>query len=159
MRRIRGLLMLGATGFMSTVAMAADSPSASADAPPVAEGTTPAGTLSLSGGAVAAGVGYFWGHGTLTYGGADHRFKLKGVSVVDVGAAGVTATGEVFNLSKLGDFNGNYVAVTAGATVGGGASVAYLKNEHGVVIKLHSTTVGLRFTLSADGVHVRLQRK
>ncbi len=51
------------------------------------------------------------------------------------------------------------MAVTAGATVGGGATVAYLKNEHGVVIKLHSTTVGLRFTLSADGVHIRLQKK
>ena len=95
----------------------------------------------------------------MDYGDTHHRFKLKGLSVVDIGVAHITATGEVYNLSKLQDFNGNYVAVAAGATVGGGASVAYLKNEHGVVIKLHSTTVGLRFTLSADGVHIRLQRK
>lgn len=155
----RLFLSLVATVFMSTVAMAADTPPASSEAPPVAEGTTPSGTITLSGGAVAAGVGYVWGHGTLNYGDGDHRFKLKGVSVVDVGAAGITATGEVYNLTKLRDFNGNYVAATAGATVGGGASVAYLKNEHGVIIKLHSTTVGLRFTLSADGVHIRLQRK
>ena len=33
----------------------------------------------------------------------------------------------------------------------------YLKNEHGVVIKLIATDVGLRFDLSADGVHVSLK--
>jgi hypothetical protein len=47
----------------------------------------------------------------------------------------------------------------AGATVGGGVSVAYLKSEHGVVIKRHSTTAGLRFNLSADGVHITLRTK
>jgi len=41
-------------------------------------------------------------------------------------------------------------------TVAGGGSVAYLKNEHGVVIKLHSTEVGLKFNLAANGVKVTL---
>jgi len=142
----------------SAVALAQNAPPASA-APPVSANAVPSASVTLTGGAVAAGVGYVWGRGTLDYHGHQHRFKLNGLSVVDVGAAHITATGEVFNLSRLRDFSGNYVAAAAGATVAGGAGVAYLKNEHGVIIKLHSTTVGLRFTLSADGVNIRLRRK
>ena len=63
----------------------------------------------------------------------------------------------MYNLKGLQDFDGNYSAVTAGLTIAGGGSVAYLKNENGVVIKLVSTTEGLRFNLSADGVHIKLQ--
>lgn len=135
---------------------AADAPSSGS---PVAEDAVPSGSVTLSGGAVAAGVGYVWGRGTLNYDGSAHRFKLNGVSVVDVGAAGITAAGDVYNLKNLEDFDGNYAAVAAGATVGGGGSVAYLRNDHGVVIKLHSTAVGLRFNLSANGVHIKLRRK
>jgi hypothetical protein len=40
-----------------------------------------------------------------------------------------------------------------------GGSVAYLKNEKGVVIKLHSQTGGLRFNLSANGMHITLQQE
>jgi hypothetical protein len=153
------LITLVATALLSTVAVPAEEAPSGSNAPPVAEGAVPSGSVTLSGGAVAAGVGYVWGHGTLSYNGSSHRFKLNGVSVVDVGAAGITAAGDVYNLTNLQDFDGNYAAVAAGATVGGGASVAYLKNEHGVVIKLHSTTVGLRFNLSADGVHIKLRKK
>ena len=39
----------------------------------------------------------------------------------------------------------------------GGGTAVYLKNEHGVVIKLVSTEVGLKFNLSADGVHIALK--
>jgi hypothetical protein len=145
-------------GFFASVLMSTAALAQSAASPPIAEGATPSGTISLKGGAVAAGVGYVWGHGALEYNGRHHRFKLKGISVADAGAAHITAVGEVYNLSHLSDFNGNYVAADAGATVAGGGSVAYLKNEHGVVIKLHSTAVGLRFTLAAEGVNINLQR-
>jgi hypothetical protein len=43
------------------------------------------------------------------------------------------------------------------STVAGGGTAVYLKNEHGVVIKLVSTEVGLKFNLSADGVHIALK--
>jgi hypothetical protein len=117
----------------------------------------PDGTVTFSGGSVAAGIGFVWGHGDLNFGGESHPFKLSGLSVVDVGAANISASGQVYNLKKLADFSGNYVAVSAGLTVAGGGSAAYLKNEHGVVIKLESTTVGLRFNLSGDGVKVTLK--
>jgi hypothetical protein len=124
---------------------------------PVAADAQADGTVSFTGGSVAAGVGYIWGHGQLSYEDTSHNFTISGLSIVDVGAANISATGHVYNLKKLTDFTGNYVEVSAGATVAGGGSVAYLRNEHGVVIKLEATTVGLRFNLSADGVNVKLK--
>lgn len=134
----------------------ATTPATSDETPDAVTGTAADGTFSLSGGTVAAGIGYSWGHGELNFGGQSHAFKISGLSIVDVGAANISASGRVYNLKNLSDFNGNYVAVTAGMTVAGGGSAAYLKNEHGVVIKLHSSDVGLRFALSADGMKVKL---
>jgi hypothetical protein len=116
----------------------------------------PDATINLTGGSVAAGIGYVWADGKLTYQGKTYPVKLSGVSVVDVGAAHITATGNVYNLTTLKDFDGNYTAASAGLTVGGGGSAAILRNEHGVVIKLLSTTEGLRFNLSADGVNIKI---
>src|ERR1700728_1005919 len=149
-------LSLFLTVFVSGVAAAegASSP------PPVAEGSIPLAYVWLSGGSVAVGIGYTWGHGTL-YHSKDqkaYKFKLSGVSVADVGGAGITAEGEVYNLKTPADLSGNYTAVTAGLTIIEGGSVAYLKNDNGVVIKLHSQTGGLRFNLSANGMHVTLQQ-
>jgi hypothetical protein len=141
-----------ASVFVSTVAVAAE--------PPVAEGAIPSGYLWLSGGSVAVGIGWSWGHGTLYYSKdqKQYKFKISGVSVADVGAAGLNAEGEVYNLTSPADLAGNYSAVTAGVTIIAGGSVAYLKNDKGVVIKLHSQTGGLRFNLSANGMHVTLQQ-
>ena len=124
---------------------------------PVAADAQPDATVNLKGGSIAAGIGYTWGHGDLSYGGDSHKFSISGVSIVDVGATNITASGVVYNLKALSDFAGNYVAVSAGITVAGGGSAVYLKNEHGVVMKLIATDVGLKFNLSADGVHVTLK--
>jgi hypothetical protein len=124
---------------------------------PVADNATPDGTVALKGGSVAAGIGYTWGHGELKYREALHQFSIKGVSIVDVGATNYTAVGSVYNLKDLSDFAGNYVAASAGITVAGGGTAVYLKNDHGVIIKLVSTDVGLKFTLSANGVHIALK--
>lgn len=151
------LLSLFATVFVSTVALAAGGDSA---APPVPAGAIPSGYVWLSGGSVAVGIGYSWGHGTLydTKNQKQYKFKLSGVSIADVGAAGINAEGEVYNLSNPADLSGKYSAVTAGVTVVEGGSVAYLKNDNGVVIVLHSQTGGLRFNLSANGMDIKLQR-
>jgi hypothetical protein len=151
------LLSLFATLFVSTVAVAAED--ASSVPPPVKEGAIPSAYMWLNGGSVAVGIGYTWGHGTL-YNSKDqkeYKFKLSGVSVADIGGAGITAEGEVYNLASPEDLVGNYSGVTAGLTIIEGGSVAYLKNDNGVVIKLHSQTGGLRFNLSANGMHITLQ--
>jgi len=125
--------------------------------PAAREAPAPDAILSLKGGAVAAGVGYVWGSGTLDFGGTAHKVKLSGLSVVDVGAAKVSASGSVYNLKNLSDFNGTYTTFSAGATVAGGGGVAYLRNQNGVVIRLDSTTEGLRLNLSASGVTLQVE--
>jgi hypothetical protein len=151
------LLSLFATVFVSAAALSANAASSSA---PVAEGSIPTAYVWLSGGSVAVGIGFTWGHGTLYYSKdqKQYKFKLSGISVADVGAAGITAEGEVYNLTNPADLAGDYSAVTAGVTIIEGGSVAYLKNSNGVVIKLHSQTGGLRFNLSANGMHITLQK-
>jgi hypothetical protein len=111
----------------------------------------PDATVDLTGGSVAAGMGYAWGHGSLIFRGKKRTFKLSGLPVVDVGASHLTGSGVVYNLKDLSDFSGIYTATTAGITIAGGGSAAVLRNEHGVVIKLISQTQGLRANLSAKG--------
>jgi hypothetical protein len=125
-------------------------------AAPVSNSTGADGSLQLSGGDVAAGVGYIWGDGTLTFGNRKHEFTLNGLSIFDVGASGISGSGEVYHLKKLSDFDGNYVAFSAGAALAGGEDALYLRNQHGVVIKLSDTEIGLRFDLAASGVNIVL---
>src|SRR5580704_9844141 len=150
---MRTMILLAACLSLCAVAYADNTDSTS----PVPDNAKPDGTVRLSGGSVAAGIGYTWGHGELKTSDQAHRFSIKGVSVVDVGAAGFDATGNVYNLESLADFSGNYVAAGAGVAVINGVDAVYLKNEHGVVIKLVANTTGLKFNLSADGVRVTLQ--
>jgi hypothetical protein len=114
------------------------------------------GTITFSGGAIAIGVGFQWGNGTLTYHGQQYQFKINGLSVLDVGVSSVTGSGTVRNLYKVADFSGNYIAATAGATVAGGGSVTSLKNQNGVVIDGITTAQGVRLTLAPGGVNLTL---
>src|SRR5271165_1722606 len=107
------ILGLVATLFVSTASLAADSSA------PLSEQAIPSGYLWLSGGSVAVGIGYTWGHGTLYYSEnqKQYNFKLSGISIVDVGATGINAEGEVYNLTNPSDLSGHYSALTAGMTV------------------------------------------
>ena len=113
-------------------------------------------TLTLSEGSVAAGIGFNWGKGTLAYAGKTYRVKVEGLSVGEVGLTRATAKGTVSNLTKVDDFSGNYVAVGAGATAAGGADVAVMRNQNGVVIELQSTTQGASLKLGAEGLRLTL---
>jgi len=117
----------------------------------------PSGTLELSGGSVAAGIGYTWGHGTLIFEGKRYRLKVKGLSIVQVGISQYTASGTVYDLTKLSDINGIYTAVSAGAAVAGGASATTMKNSNGVVIQWVATHQGFNLSLSAKGVSIHLE--
>ena len=144
MRRMIGIGTIAALGFCVMVARA--------------EGKTPDATLRLSGGSVAAGVGVSWGSGTLTYKDKQYPVDVKGLSVGDVGITKIEASGKVYNLKNLDDFNGNYTAVGAGAAAAGGASAAVMKNQNGVTVELVSTTQGLKFAIAAAGVDVKLKK-
>src|SRR3954447_1079489 len=114
------------------------------------------GTVTFTGGAVAIGVGFQWGSGTLTYQGRQYPFKLDGLSVVDVGVSRVSGTGLVHNLRNVANFSGNYVSASAGAAIAGGGAATTLRNQNGVVIDSLSTAQGVRLTLAPGGVNVTI---
>jgi hypothetical protein len=116
----------------------------------------PDATLELSGGSVAAGIGFSWGQGTLTYQGKKYPVKVEGLSVGEVGITRATARGNVSGLKKLEDFNGNYTAAGAGATAAGGGGATIMRNQNGVVVEMTSTTQGANLKLAASGVRLTL---
>ena len=118
----------------------------------------PDATLKLTEGSVGVGVGWSWGKGTLTYKGKQYPFKVDGLSVGDVGVKKASATGKVYDLKKLEDFNGTYSAAAAGATVGGGGSATAMQNENRVGITLLATTQGIAFKFAAEGVKLTLTK-
>jgi len=128
---------------------------AGAPAPTEALGE-PDATIAISGGVIAVGIGYEWARGTLTYRGNTVPFWVRGVSVMDIGAAKIAGVGEVFNLKTLADFAGNYAGTTFGSAVSHGASLALIKNEKGVTIRARSTISGVRFNFSGNGMRIRL---
>jgi hypothetical protein len=124
----------------------------------LAKRPAPDATVKLHGKSVAAGIGVSWGKGTLTYKGTNHSFSVEGLSVGDVGASEIDATGKVYHLKKLADFEGTYTAVAAGAAAGGGAGVATMKNAHGVDMDLKSTARGVELKVGPEGLKATLER-
>jgi hypothetical protein len=116
----------------------------------------PDATLTLSEGSVAAGIGFTWGKGRLSYKGKTYAIKVDGLSVGEVGVTRANARGNVFHLRKLADFPGTYVSGAAEATVGGGAGATVMKNQNGVVIELKSTTQGANIKLGPEGMRLTL---
>lgn len=106
---------------------------------------------------VAVGIGVEWGKGTLTLSdGSTHRFKVNGLSVIDVGISSIKAVGDVYNLVEARDLNGKYSAGEVGVAVGVGGSAISMQNRNGVVIQLRSTQAGVRLTLAPKGLTIKL---
>jgi hypothetical protein len=122
----------------------------------VAGETEPSATITIESHSVALGFGVNWGHGTLKFKGKEYKFKMKGLSVVDLGASNVSATGKVYHLRHLSDFAGIYSAAAVGADVAGGFGSSYLENEHDVVIKIKSKKQGVQFTLALAGLRIKV---
>ena len=121
----------------------------------------PDATLRLSGGSCAAGIGFSWGSGTLTYKGKEYPVKVKGLSVGKVGITSSSAYGEVFNLKHLQDFNGHYNvggAGTRGVTLGAGKTGTIMSNQTGMIVRVSSTQNGVAVNATGGGVDMQLQR-
>jgi hypothetical protein len=116
------------------------------------------GVLKLTEGSVAVGIGWSWGHGTLTYMGKNYKVKVDGVSIGEVGLTNAKAKGSVYNLKKLEDFNGVYATGGAGATAGKGAGASALTNANGVSILLTSATKGASIKIAAEGMKLEIEK-
>ena len=105
---------------------------------------------------VGAGIGLSWGNGRLRFNGREYRFTIDGVSLIDFGISKASAVGEVYNLTELAKFQGNYVAVEANLALGGGMGAASLRNPHGVIMRLSSAMQGARLQLGSSGINIKL---
>lgn len=119
----------------------------------------PDATLKLSEGQVAVGIGWSWGKGSLSFKGKEYPFKVKGLSIGDIGLSEAKAEGRVFNLKKLEDFSGTYGSAAAEGTMVKGAGAVVMKNEKGVEVQLLPKTEGVNLKLAAEGVHFTLETK
>jgi hypothetical protein len=123
-----------------------------------ADSKKPDGTVKLSEGSVAVGIGWSWGHGTLTYKGKNYRFKVDGLSVGEVGVTKAQAKGNVYNLKNLDDFDGVYAVASAGVTVEKGKGATAVVNDKGTQLVLTSTTTGASLKIAAEGLKVKLEK-
>jgi len=124
----------------------------------VAEDRVPDATVKLTGGSVAAGIGVEWGSGTLTYHDKQYPISVKGLSVGGVGATSIDASGKVYSLKKLEDFDGKYTSLNTGVTAAQGVGVTAMSNPNGVTIELVSTTQGVALSLGGGGVEMSIQK-
>ena len=143
-RKLMGLVIMGAVLFLAPVGRSL--------------AQTPDATVKMTGKSLAAGVGFSWGSGVLTYQGKEYPFDISGLSAGDIGFSVAELSGEVMNLKNLADFNGNYTSFGAGITIAGGGGAATMKNQNGVVMNVVATTQGLTFKLGVDGMKVELKK-
>ena len=118
----------------------------------------PSGTIALSATSIAAGVGAQWGDGILTLpNGKTYRFAVQGLEVGGVGVSTLQAQGTVYNLRRVSELDGLYVAADANVAVGSGPGTQTMRNEHGVVINLASEQQGVKLTLGGQGMRITLK--
>ena len=118
----------------------------------------PDATVDLKTGSFAAGIGFSWGDGTLHYKGKDYPIKVNGMSMGQVGLKKATARGNVYNLKRLQDFDGNYTSTGVGMTLAGGRSATAMKNQNGVKCAMYSTTRGLDVAIGGGGVDMSIKK-
>ena len=114
-------------------------------------------TLRLTQSSVALILGYTWGSGSLLFQDKIYRVEVGAVSVLALGFVKAEASGEVFNLKRIEDFDGTYTAVSIEGTLAGGAGATIMQNQNGVVIHLFTTTAGLNLKLAPEGVRLSIR--
>lgn len=102
-------------------------------------------------------VGIGGGQGTLTYHGHVYRLSIGGIGIGSLGIAGAHLAGTAHNLRSPYDIVGTYGAAGAGGTFVGGAAVAQLQNEKGVVLELHGVQMGFQVSLGLAGMTITLR--
>jgi hypothetical protein len=164
----RGAMGLVAAGWLAPRrdALAQPAPEAAPAEAPAAQAPTEAAPASRRGATLAISQtqasllgSVAWGAGTLTYRGRVHRFRLRGIGVGGIGITHMTASGEVFGMTRLSDFPGLYGQARAGAVAGamqvqGGI---WLQNPAGVRIHLWPRRTGVALQVGADGILVEMR--
>lgn len=122
-----------------------------------AEKATPSAKLTIESRSIAAGIGITWGDGKLNFKGKEYPFSIDGLTLVDFGISKASAAGEVYNLTDVAKFAGNYVAAEAGITLAGGMGGMVLRNQDGVIIHVRSVSQGAKLQLGTSGLTIKLK--
>ena len=124
-----------------------------------AEVKQPVGKVSIQEKQFGLILGGSTGSGMLTFHGKKYPFKLKGLSAgANVGISKMSAVGAVYDLKQVADFPGTYSKRESSVALGGGVGGLHLKNEHGVIMELHSRTKGLDINIaSMSGITITMK--
>ncbi len=124
-----------------------------------AEVKQPVGKVSIQETQFGLVLGGSTGSGMLTFHGKKYPFKLKGLSAgANVGISKMSAVGAVYDLKQVADFPGTYTKLESSVALGGGVGGLHLKNEHGVIMELHSRTKGLDINIaSMSGITITMK--
>lgn len=125
--------------------------------PLIADDLVPSGAVRIEQVQIAfIGSGNLGG-GTLTVGGRKYDFTVGGLGVGGIGLSKMVATGTVYNLRNIEDFDGAYVQGRYGLALGNlSAGELVLGNTKGVVLKLKAERTGLALSLGGDAVYIDL---
>ena len=120
--------------------------------------TTPrTATLTVEGGQAAYYGSTGTGRGVISFKGQKRNFSITGVGAGGTGAHKISATGDVYNLTSLSDFEGVYTVIRTGLTVIKGKLHAKLTNDEGVIIYITAKTTGLASALGTSKVVIKLR--
>ncbi|MGA8571324.1 MAG: DUF1134 domain-containing protein [Desulfobaccales bacterium] len=117
----------------------------------------PVGTVSIDMTSVAVGIGFSSGSGVLRFNGERYLFQIDGLSVGNVGYASISAVGNVYNLTDVSQFAGNYAALGAGVALAGGGAGLTMQNQRGVIINLNAVQQGVELNIGPQGFNITMQ--
>ena len=96
------------------------------------------------------------GGGKLHYKGKTYPFSIGGLGVGGIGISKIEATGEVYDLKRLADFDGGYGQARTGIVLGDkSAGSLWLENSEGVYIRLSAKRKGIALSLGVDGIYIK----
>ncbi len=137
-------------GLIALIAMAGASVSSAAYAD--------SGSISfrvIKAGFVVGGSG---GSGTLTFQGRSYPIGIGGISYgFTFGASETRFHGTVSNIRRASDVAGVYAAGNVGAAIGRGAQAIVLTNQHGAVLTLSGSSVGVIVSADLNGLAITVK--
>ena len=114
------------------------------------------GTVTISQGQIAFIFSANVGGGNLHYKGKTYPFSISGLGVGGIGISSIEATGVVYDLKKLSDFDGAYGQARTGIVFGTvSAGTLWLENSEGVYLRLKAKRKGVALALGADAIIIQ----
>ena len=125
----------------------------------LAEAPAATGTVQLrvvKGGVVIGGTN---GTGILRFRRHSYPLVISGVGCcINIGGSEALLTGQIANIRRPTDIEGQYSAAGAGLTIGQGEQAITLTNPQGAVLQLRGPLAGLMLNLDLGGMTIVLAR-